>query len=129
MAHVLVFAGEYDLANKDALRRSLTHLEACDDLVFDLTEVTFIDSTFLTELIRLEKARKANNLSRITIVSPAQSAIRRLFDLTGLASVVTFVETYGRDDPDDVVEFAPTGDTMDATARVTGVGENADATA
>lgn len=115
MPHVIVFAGEYDLANSDALRRFLSHLETCDDLVFDLTEVTFIDSTFLTELIHIEKVRKANKLDQLTIVSPAESALRRLFDITGLASVVSFVETFGRDDPDTVVEFAPPGEVYGTT--------------
>lgn len=128
MARIVVFSGEYDLANRDALRSFLSHLETCDDLVFDLTAVTFIDSSFLTELVRLEKARKANNLGRITIVSRAESALRRLFEITGLVSELTLVESYGRDDPDAVVEFAPTGDTMDDTA-VTEAGGNPSATA
>lgn len=116
MARIVVFSGEYDLANKDGLRRELERFETSDGLVFDLTDVTFIDSTFLTELVRLEKGRKVNSLGRLTIVSPEGSAVRRLFNMTGLASIVIFVETCDRDDPGAVIEFAPPGDVLDPTA-------------
>lgn len=118
MAHVVVFAGEYDLANKEGLRRELRRLESSDDLVLDLTEVTFIDSTFISELMSLERARQAKNFARVTIASPAKSVVRRLFELTGVNSIVGLVESY-KDDPFDapnsLVEYAATGDNLDAT--------------
>lgn len=120
MAHIIVFAGEYDLANKDGLRRTLRRLESSNNhLVLDLTEVTFIDSTFISELLLLEKRREAQNFSRVTIVAPADSIVRRVFDIVGIAPILTLVESY--DDPrvgaDHVVEFAVSGDELDATAE------------
>lgn len=128
MAHLVVFAGEYDLANKDGLRRTLRRLESSSDLVLDLTEVTYIDSTFISGLILLERARGAKNFGRVTIVAPTGSVARRVFEVIGLTPILALVESYRRNEP-GVVEFAPTGDTMDATAEPAGVGENADATA
>ena len=118
MAHIIVFAGEYDLANKDGLRRTLRRLESSNGLTLDLTEVTFIDSTFISELILLEKAREANNYSQMTIVAPAKSVVRRLFEVVGITSIVNVVESCDgkRDDPNSIVEFAATGDSLDATA-------------
>lgn len=41
MAHVVVFAGEYDLANKEQIRRTMQRVASSDNLVLNLTEVTF----------------------------------------------------------------------------------------
>lgn len=120
MAHRVVFAGDYDLANKDGLRRTLRRFETSEDLVLDLSDVTFIDSTFISELILFEKARKAQNLGRATIVAPAKSVVRRLFEVVGLTPVLTIVESYKseRDDLNSIVELAPNGDDLDATAGI-----------
>lgn len=114
MAHVVVFAGEYDVANKQGIRRTLQRLETSDDLVLDLTEVTFVDSTFITELILLEKARQAKNFPRVTIVTPDGSIVRRVFDVVGIASMFTLVDSYSDARPgstDSTVEFAASGTT------------------
>lgn len=121
MAHVVVFAGEYDLANKDGIRRMLRRLESSNDLVLDLTEVTFVDSTFISELIRLEKVRGAKNFDRATVVAPAKSVAGRLLDVVGLTSVFSVVETCAGErtgDSDSIVEFAPNGGELDARAGV-----------
>ena len=117
MAHVVVFAGEYDLANKDGLRRTLRCLEKSDNLVLDLTEVTFIDSTFVSELILLEKAREAKNFARVTIVAPSESVVRRVFDAVGITPILTLLESYNdeRVGADSIVEFAASGNELDPT--------------
>lgn len=119
MAHIIVFSGEYDLANKHGLRRTLQRLQTSEDLILDLTEVTFADSTFITELILFEKAREAKNLARATIVAPAKSVVRRLFEVAGLMPVLTIVDSYNgrRDDPNSIIELAPNGDDLDAMAE------------
>lgn len=120
MAHVVVFAGEYDVANKQGLRRELRRLASSDDLVLDLTQVTYIDSTFIAELILLERERHAKNFGRVTIVSPTESCVRRVFDICGMTATLALVESYaaGRDNaPNLIVEFAATGDCLDTAAE------------
>lgn len=120
MAHVVVFSGEYDLANKEGLQRELRRLESSDDLVLDLTEVTYIDSTFISELIILEKVRRARSFGCVTIVSPAKSIVRRVFEVAGIASLVGIVESYDAGPPNtsaSVVEYAITGDDLDGTRK------------
>lgn len=117
MAHRVVFAGEYDIANKDGIQRTLQRFEASEGLVIDLTDVTYFDSTFISELIRLERTRKAQNFERTTIVAPAKSVVRRLFEIAGLAPLFTIVESH-KDDPDSIVEYAVSCDSLDATADI-----------
>lgn len=113
MAHFVVFAGEYDLANKNQLRKELCRLDSTQNLVLDMSEVTFIDSTFISELILLEKARKKKGLPGVTIIAPAKSLVRKLFEVTGIVPLLNVVETYTK--PDDgpaasiTVEYADTG--------------------
>lgn len=117
MAHVVVFAGEYDLANKLGLRREMRRLESSVDLVLDLTDVTYIDSTFIAELIILERARHEKNFGRVTVVSPARSAVRRVFEVSGITSIVGLVESYNGEhgNASSIVEYAASGDNLDAT--------------
>lgn len=118
MAHVVVFAGEYDLADKRGLRRAMRRLDASDDLVLDMTEVTYIDSTFIAELIILEKARRAKKFGHLKVITPAKSIVRRIFEVTGMITVLEVVESYDGDGaiPNSVVEFAATGDFLDSTS-------------
>ena len=112
MAHIVVFAGEYDLANKSELRKELSRLHSVDELVLDMSEVTYIDSTFIAELMLLRKARKTKKLSPVTIVAPPKSLVRKLFQVTGLLSVLNVVEAYKREDgsaPSLTLEYAGVG--------------------
>ena len=113
MAHVVVFAGEYDLANKTELRKELSRLHSARDLVLDMSEVTFIDSTFISELILLQNKRKKNGLSGVTVIAPPKSLVRKLFQITGIVSLLHVVEAYPvRDDGSAgsiIVEYAGVG--------------------
>ena len=71
---VVVFAGEYDLACRDELRR-------------------YIDSTCITELIKMNAARKAKGYQSTAIVVKPRTAVRRIFDVAHLARVFNTVET------------------------------------
>lgn len=82
-AVVIVFAGEYDLACKEQLRAELDRLVAVPNLVLDLSEVTYLDSTVVTELIRLHKLRTENHSGRETVVAHAGN-IQKLLRIVGL---------------------------------------------
>ena len=84
MARVTVFSGEYDVANRPELRKKLDRLAFESDVILDFTRVTFVDSTCIAELIRLDDLRDANELGRMTVLVGGNSAIHRLFEILGL---------------------------------------------
>lgn len=97
MAHVVVFAGEYDLNNKGNLRKEFRALYSANDVVLDLSNVTYVDSTFLSELIMLIMARVEQGLSRAAVVSRAHSIVRRLLKITGIEALIDVVESYSHE--------------------------------
>jgi anti-anti-sigma regulatory factor len=87
----VVFAGEYDVMSKASLRVLLDRITEVPDLVLDFREVTFIDSTCVTELLRMHTLRITNSLPRETIVL-GPTPIRRLFEVLDLYRVFNVVE-------------------------------------
>ncbi len=84
MARVTVFTGEYDMVSRPELRKKLDQLAFASDIVLDFSGVTFVDSTCIAELIRLDELRAANDLDRMRIVVDANGPIRRLLEILGL---------------------------------------------
>jgi anti-sigma B factor antagonist len=79
----LLLGGELDLSNaNDLLDVARSHLPAGDgDLVMDLAEVTFMDSTGLSILVQI--ARLLEGKGRLILEAPGK-AVSRLFELTGV---------------------------------------------
>ena len=79
----VVVAGEIDLRTSPELREALADASTVEgsELVIDLTGVTFIDSSGISELLRASNAGH-----RLTLRHPAAS-VRRLFELAGLDQV------------------------------------------
>lgn len=87
---VLRWSGELDISTADDLLDEGLAALAGDaaDLVIDLSEVTFLDSTTLGVLVRLRKnATKADKTLTLTGVPPRVRQIMRLTDLTGAFAV------------------------------------------
>jgi anti-anti-sigma factor len=80
----LALRGELDLASAPSLTREIEALPwpQLAELVFDLAEVTFIDSTALSVLIRTSQRAAAAGLRFSVVRVPDQP--RRLFTLTGV---------------------------------------------
>jgi anti-anti-sigma factor len=87
---VMVFGGEYDIACKEHLRDDLAPLTNAPDVILDFTDVTYIDSSFLNELVALHKNRDAKGYKSETIVVNNENLIK-LFGLLGLQGVFAFV--------------------------------------
>lgn len=87
---VMIFGGEYDLACKEHLRADLERLANVQDVVLDFTDVTYIDSTVVVELIRMNQIRCSKGYKRETIVLQNPN-IKRLFTLLSLQDVFHFV--------------------------------------
>jgi anti-anti-sigma factor len=80
---VLALSGEIDNANAaQVIARGLAALAAAaGDLVIDLSEVAFLDSTALGALITIRNT--ADQQGRAVIVRNPQPHIRRIFEMTG----------------------------------------------
>ncbi len=89
---VMVFTGEYDLTCRDQLRAVLDSLSEAASIVLDLSDVTYIDSTVINELVRLHNARSARGLERATCVMHNGNLLR-LFEILRLGEIFHVVET------------------------------------
>jgi anti-sigma B factor antagonist len=86
---VIRLAGEFDLYNVEELARAVDQLEAAHAVVVDLSEVTFIDSTVLGCLVRLN--RRMPRSGGLVIYGPSD-AVRRAFAVSGLDRYFAIVE-------------------------------------
>ncbi len=89
---IMVFSGEYDLASKDQVRAAFDAVSEAPRVALDFSDVTYIDSTIIHELVRLHNARSAGDLERETLVV-RNSNLLRVFELLNLASVFRVVES------------------------------------
>ncbi|MGA8325141.1 MAG: STAS domain-containing protein [Candidatus Cybelea sp.] len=89
---VMVFSGEYDLASKDQVRSAFDAVLDAPRLALDFSDVTYIDSTIIHELIRVHNARAAADLERETVVM-RNSSLLRLFEILHLRSVFRVVDS------------------------------------
>lgn len=98
MPHVVTFSGEYDLSCKEELRTQLDALHNEPALVLDLSEVTYLDSSVLSELVRLHDARKKHGFPKEILVIPSGSVVERLFAVVGMAPLFEVVKSVGEID-------------------------------
>lgn len=92
---VVQLAGDVDVATTDRLREQVALLisEGRSDLVVDLTDVTFLDSTGLGLLVgTLKRVRLAGG--DLALVVPTEAQLK-VFRLTGLDQVLTIHDSLG----------------------------------
>jgi len=85
-ARVVTLRGEWDVANREQLREALQGLGAELDVLVDLREASFFDSTALAELIALYK--RLNGEGRRLEALVGGSNMRRLLELTSLDGLI-----------------------------------------
>jgi anti-anti-sigma factor len=126
---VVVFAGEYNLGSKGKLHREMSRLAAKPRLVLDFSEVTYMDSTCIAELMRMEQRRSAAGFDPAFVVMQAP-VLLRIFTVLTLDRVFrvvpTLVAAVGVDAEGLHVEYAFCGD--DGRAKVPVDYERAQAT-
>jgi anti-sigma B factor antagonist len=85
-------AGEVDLATSPELRAALdAAIAASSQLVLDLSQVTFLDSTGLGVLVQAhQRALEDGSQLRLVVV---ESNVRRVIDVTGLDTVFSLHES------------------------------------
>jgi anti-anti-sigma factor len=79
---VVTLRGEWDVANRERLRNALQSIGTTSDVLVDLREASFFDSTALAELIGLYK--RLNGAGRRLEALVGESNMRRLLQLTSL---------------------------------------------
>lgn len=90
---VVHVGGEIDVASADRLREQVAHLlaEGRTDLVVDLTDVSFMDSTGLGLLVgTLKRVRLAGGRLGLVVTS---ERILKVLRITGLTEVFTIHDT------------------------------------
>lgn len=98
--HFIRLRGNWDLLSQSKLAGAFALVPADCDVVVDMQEVTYCDSTILTELIRFHKHVSA--LGRRMDVVLGKSAVRRVFRMMHLDKVLAI-----RSDRTHAVEEGP----------------------
>lgn len=83
---VVTLRGEWDVSNRERLRDALVGLGHDRDVIVDLRQASFFDSTALAELIGLYKRLGAQSRRLEALVG--DSNMRRLLELTSLDGLI-----------------------------------------
>ena len=83
---VMIFSGEYDIATAEGLRADLNRVRDIKRVVLDLSDVTYVDSKAIHELIALRTYRSAKGFEREAIVFQSP-ALRKIFGILNLDQV------------------------------------------
>jgi anti-anti-sigma factor len=88
---LVTLSGDLDASTASLLYDQLSDLEVEDvrHVVLDLAQVTFMDSTGLSVIVT-EHKRLQHSGGGLTIFAPP-SSVRRLFEITGLDSILDIV--------------------------------------
>lgn len=109
---VVVFAGEFDVAQGERLNDALAVAAQAESVVLDLSSVTYMDSTMLNALVTFRRLRAELGYHDHVPIEGAGPLIRRLFALVHLDKLfnlraqaeerpqdVTWIHVLGRDLP------------------------------
>jgi anti-anti-sigma factor len=83
---VMIFSGEYDIATAQGLRADLNRVRDIQRVILDLSDVTYVDSKAIHELIGFRNYRAEKGFEREAVVfhSPA---LRKIFGILNLEQV------------------------------------------
>jgi|RhiMetdeSRZDD1v2_1073273.scaffolds.fasta_scaffold1215412_2 anti-anti-sigma factor len=85
---VVVFKGEHDLAQVEALRDRLSALVAANELVVaDFSDAEFVDSSIINLLLETKREAEARQ-SRFRVQMGTECVVYRVFDIAGVLSVL-----------------------------------------
>jgi anti-anti-sigma factor len=85
--HVVTVTGELDMALAGMVRQRLgAHLEA-DEVILDLSQVTFIDSTGLGVIAQANRVLNSGEVKRLRVIGK-QPPVLELFEAAGMAELL-----------------------------------------
>jgi anti-anti-sigma factor len=90
---IVTMRGEHDLSTQPALAHALELAAAHSDLVVDLTECSFVDSTIIREFIKTSEALRAKGEHVLLVIPAEQVGVARIVEMVGLAQFVELHET------------------------------------
>ena len=103
---------EYDVSSCDELAKELEPAHAQPNVIVDMTEVRYLDSTCLSKLARMRTERQKRDYPPARLVVPAPQ-VRRLFEIVGFDKVWPLYDSL-----EEALGQPPADDEEDA--RVTG---------
>ena len=83
---VMVFTGEYDIAGAQRLRADLHRVRDIQKVVLDFTDVSYVDSKAIHELVNLHNYRAEKGYKREAIVFQNPN-LQRIFGILQLEQV------------------------------------------
>jgi anti-sigma B factor antagonist len=87
----IALSGELDLSVKDSIVETLQPAKDADDVIVDLTEVPYIDSTALGCLVHVKNELIARGGGTVQLLG-LQPNVRRVFALTKLDEIFEIIE-------------------------------------
>lgn len=85
------FSGDLDIQGREAVRNALPPPESTDRVVIDCSEVTSMDSSVVTVIMRYRRRFLDAGHDPFGIVLIASAPVRRVLDITGLTKVLTVI--------------------------------------
>jgi anti-sigma B factor antagonist len=82
---LVTMRGEHDLATQPVLAHALGIAAAHSNVIVDLTECSFIDSTVISEFIKSSETVRASGDQVMLVIPREQTQVARIAHLTGLA--------------------------------------------
>jgi anti-sigma B factor antagonist len=109
---VVTMSGEHDLSTQPELARAFQLAAAHSNVVIDLSECSFIDSTVIQEFVKTSEIVRASGEKVVLVIPREQSQVARIARLTGLAQIFEVHESTDAafaklDRPADEEETAP----------------------
>ena len=88
-AAIVTLGGDHDVASRDSIAEAFSVASTGRDLLVDLTDCTFIDSTIIKLLLQTMRALEEND-ARLEIVIDIESHghVARVAELMGIADVI-----------------------------------------
>jgi anti-sigma B factor antagonist len=90
---VLKIAGELEIGRRSEIRQALQLTGTERAVLVDFSEVTYADSTALSELVRLHREAEAHNIRLAILIGAPQFA--RLLQYAGLGQLFALFEERG----------------------------------
>ena len=89
---IVALLGEHDIATEPRLSRALNEAAERSDVLVDLSECRFIDSSVIRVLASAARAAAARG-ERLELAIPTQAPIRRISELARLDELLTIHDT------------------------------------
>jgi anti-anti-sigma factor len=93
-AAIVTLRGEHDLGSKPETAQALEDASRCRNVLVDLSECTFIDSSVISALLQASnKLTKRDGLLELVIPEGTHQAVRNVFELMGLQRLLPIHQT------------------------------------